>query len=255
MEEYEKLVKLRNQFIQWQEKALLKLDQLREKLVQANEENDDVEIEKYEIKINDLIQRINYYKYHIEFMRPNNVEDLNERKQILKEFPNAIRNNIPDGIPIVFHGNKLIGAIQEIIKSGGLKTPTESKVSYSSFATQVDVTNKYETRVSCEFAEPGFSTFMPYGAIFAFYPLEEEVEKVLRKSGTEVENGVKGIDFKTESQRFIGVITTHENKDRIKKWFLENGLDPSKVFTHGEFIEMCKNIFASAEKLSEEKQR
>lgn len=50
MEDYEKLVKLRNQFIQWQEKALLKLDQLREKLVQANEENDDVEIEKYEIK-------------------------------------------------------------------------------------------------------------------------------------------------------------------------------------------------------------
>ena len=89
MEDYEKLVKLRNQFIQWQEKALLKLDQLREKLVQANEENDDVEIEKYEIKINDLKQRINYYKYHIEFMRPNNVEDLNERKQILKEFPNA----------------------------------------------------------------------------------------------------------------------------------------------------------------------
>jgi len=175
-------------------------------------------------------------------MRLGNENDLLERKQAINVFSKLISEIVSDEVPLVFHGNNNIGIIHEIIRSGGLKTPDERQVEYSSFATKVDVTNKYDIHVSCEFAEPGLNSYMPYGAIFVFFPKDEERENVLKNSGSEVFGGVDGISFLED--RFIGIITTNENKSRIQTWLIENGLDASKVFNHNEFLEICKKDFS-----------
>ena len=112
-------------------------------------------------------------------MRPNSKDDLLIRQDILNNYANKVRKIIPDNIPLLFHGNKNIESVKQIIESGGLFTPDERGIDYISFATQIDVTYKNDNHVSLEFADSGVNSFMPYGAIFVFYPKEEEYEKVL----------------------------------------------------------------------------
>ena len=118
---------------------------------------------------------------------------------------------------------------------------------FKSFATQIDVANKYDIHVPIEFADPGIESARPYGAIFAFYPKKDEIYKGLENFGSEVPGGVQSIDFKEDDERFVGVITTEENKERIQKWLQEFGMDDKKIFTHSEFIEMCKDRFKDSQ--------
>lgn len=150
---------------------------------------------------------------------------------------------IPDGEPIVFHGVNNIETIKTIIESGGLKTPEERGVGFKSFATQIDVTAKKNIRTSCDFADAGARSFLPYGGMFVFYPKEYEKDNVLSTGdGTEVYGGVEGVDLREE--RFVGLITTDENVDEMKEIFHANGLDTKKIFTHEQFLEYCRRSFS-----------
>ena len=69
---------------------------------------------------------------------------------------------------------------------------------------------------SLEFAEPGIDSVFPYGAIFVFYPKEEEYDKVLKNGiSSEVYNDVQSIDFKKEN-RLFAIITTKKNILKLK---------------------------------------
>lgn len=203
-------------------------------------------VEKKKRIINDLENQLLY-------MREDTPEDLEERKKIFQSFSQQVAEIIPDGVPMVFHGNNDIATIYEILKSGGLKTPEERGVDFKSFATQVDVANKYDIHVPIEFAEPGIESARPYGAIFVFYPKKDEISKCLKNFGSQVPEGVQSIDFKKEDERFVGIISTEENKERIHKWLQEFGMDDKKIFTHSEFIEMCKERFKDNQLVSGQK--
>lgn len=191
----------------------------------------------------DLIQINNI----IEFMRPNDAKDEQSRLKILKEFPKIIKDIFPDGFPIVFHGTKNIGTVRQILKSGGLLMPEQRNESMTSFASAIDVTYKNNITVSCEFADAGSNTFLPYGAIFAFKPQEDEIERVISTGdNTEVpQGGVNGANFRNEPKRLFGIITTPENVERVKGWCEQYSIDPSKVLTHNAFIERYKELNAS----------
>ena len=138
--------------------------------------------------------------------------------------------------------------VKQIIASGGLYTPEERNAGYKSFATQIDVTAKSNIRVSLEFADSSINSFMPYGAIFVFYPKEHEYEKVLSTGdNSEVFGGVESINFNEE--RFVGIITTDENIETLKEYMKENNFDPNKVFNHKQFIELCKEKFSTRNKV------
>ena len=78
----------------------------------------------------------------------------------------------------------------------------------TSFANQIDVTYKSNIRVSCEFADSNNEN-LPYGAIFAFEPLENEREEVINTGdSSEVYGGVNGVNFREEPERLVGIITT-----------------------------------------------
>ena len=211
----------------------------KDQLQLSEEKGDTRKIEFYKKRVEGLSDTVRKLESQVSYMRPNTEEDLIEREFARKNFSKMVDEVIPDGEPIVFHGNNNIGTVKDIIEAGGLKTPEERGADFKSFATQIDVTAKTNTRVSCEFADAGVDSFMPYGAIFAFYPKEHEYEKVLKTGdSSEVLNGVEGVDF--DEDRFVGVITTKENVDSIKKLFEEKHLDTGKVFTHNQFIEHYK---------------
>lgn len=210
---------------------------------EAIKSNEPRKAEVYGSRVEKIKRRINELENQLSYMREDIPEDLEERKKIRQSFSKQVAKVIPDGIPMVFHGNNDIAAIYEILKTGGLKTPEERGVDFKSFATQIAVANKHDIHVPVEFADPGIDSARPYGAIFAFYPKEDEIYKGLENFGSEVPGGVQAIDFKEDDERFVGIITTEENKERIQKWLQEFGMDYKKIFTHLEFIEMCKDRF------------
>ena len=214
---------------------------------EAIKNNETRKAEVYGSRVEKIERRINELENQLAYMREDIPEDLEERKKIRQLFSKQVAEIIPDGIPMVFHGNNDIATIYEILKSGGLKTPEERGVDFKSFATQIDVANKHDIHVPVEFADPGIDSARPYGAIFAFYPKKDEIYKGLENFGSEVPGGVQSIDFKEDDDRFVGIITTEENKERIQKWLQEFGMDYKKIFTHLEFIEMCKDKFKDSQ--------
>ena len=223
-----------------QKNSLTKYKTMYDEAIKSNETR---KAEVYSSRVEKIKRRINELENQLSYMREDIPEDLEERKKIRQSFSKQVAEIIPDGIPMVFHGNNDIATIYEILKSGGLKTPEERGVDFKSFATQIDVANKHDIHVPVEFADPGIDSARPYGAIFAFYPKKDEIYKGLENFGSEVPGGVQAIDFKEDDDRFVGIITTEENKERIQKWLQEFGMDYKKIFTHLEFIEMCKDRF------------
>lgn len=231
----------------------ISLAKYREILNEAIRNKEERKIEVYSNRVEKIDKRITDLQNQLMFMREDSTNDLEERKGIRQTFSKEVAEIIPDNVPMVFHGNNDIATIYDIIKSGGLKTPEELGVEFKSFATQIDVANKYDIHVPVEFAEPGYESGRPYGAIFAFYPKEDEIYKGLKKFGSEVPGGVQSIDFKKDNERFEAIITTNENKERIQKWLKEFEMDSKKVFTHSEFIQMCKEKFKTKENISVQK--
>lgn len=227
-----------------QKNSLTKYKTMYDEAIKSNETR---KAEVYGSRVEKIKRRINELENQLSYMREDIPEDLEERKKIRQSFSNQVAEIIPDGIPMVFHGNNDIATIYEILKSGGLKTPEERGVDFKSFATQIDVANKHDIHVPVEFADPGIDSARPYGAIFAFYPKKDEIYKGLENFGSEVPGGVQSIDFKEDDDRFVGIITTEENKERIQKWLQEFGMDYKKIFTHLEFIEMCKDRFKDSQ--------
>ena len=227
-----------------QKNSLTKYKTMYDEAIKSNETR---KAEAYGSRVEKIKRRINELENQLSYMREDIPEDLEERKRIRQSFSKQVAEIIPDGIPMVFHGNNDIAAIYEILKTGGLKTPEERGVDFKSFAIQIAVANKYDIHVPVEFADPGIDSARPYGAIFAFYPKEDEIYKGLENFGSEVPGGVQSIDFKEDDDRFVGIITTEENKERIQKWLQEFGMDYKKIFTHLEFIEMCKDRFKDSQ--------
>lgn len=228
---------------------LEKLKEVKEQLIESQQNNDTRKIDFYSKRIDSVLGNIDNIKSKLACMRLNTVEDLRERQEIMVHFPKLINEVIPDDVPLVFHGNNNIEMAKQIITSGGLYTPEERGKNFQSFATQIDVTYKSNIKVSCEFADSNINSFMPYGAIFVFYPKEHEYEKVLKTGeSSEVFGGVESVNF--DEERFVGIITTNENLEDIKKCFHDNSLDSSKVFTHQQFIEFCKSKFMSRTKIT-----
>lgn len=227
----------RTEFSNYIEKDIKVIRKLEEEL-KLNKEDENLLT-----KLSDRYRRFLIHKSHLDYMREDNEVDSEKRSSLFTNYSKIIDSIIPNDIPMVFHGNNNIGIIESILESGGLSTPEERNESYHSFATQVDVAAKKNIQVPLQFAEPGEKSYMPYGAIFAFMPKEEERENVLKTGmGTEVFGGVSGINFRNEPDRLIGIITTEENINRVREWCIKYGVSPDKVFTHESFVEAMKKF-------------
>ncbi len=251
-ERFTKITHIYNEKIESLKKEIEECKKMLERAIEMNY------IEKigfYKNKIHRKEQEIIYYKKQLDIIRLDTQQDINERLHIQKEFSSLVASIIPDGVEMLFHGNKDLNTIHEIINSGGLKTLEEQGIEQhtGSFAENlIDVSNKYNIQVPVEFSEPGIMSCRPYGAIFVVYPNENEKSRAVENSGTEICGGIGSIDFKIEDNRFVGIITTHENKAIIQQWLKENGMNYNKVYAHNEFIDMCKKKFNVKNKVEED---
>ena len=222
---------------------LKRIEELRNTLSNPDNNLSERALEVYYRRLNDSVSQSRSLKSQVDYVRLNYEEDYNERLNLSRSYPPLIKELVKDGVPLVFHGNRHLGVVQDIIRSGGLFTPEEREVSMTSFASQIDVTYKDDMRVSLEFAEPGLGSYLPYGAIFAFFPKEEEFDNVLRTGeSSEVFGGVEGVNFLEEPDRLVAIITTRENIDIIKSVCEEVGIDSDKVVTHQEFLDLAPNV-------------
>jgi len=237
---------IRNNRASYIERDKKKIASLRIKWEIAKKCNDEEELEDLEKKINEALFTYEAHKSLYENMREHTIEDTEERKDIIWNYARKVNETIPDGVPLVFHGNNSIGLVEVIMRSGGLFTPDERGVGYRSLATKIDVGSKKNIQTPLAFAEPGLDNqFLPYGAIFVFMPKEYEEELVLHTgTGTEVPGGVESIDFRKNPERLISIITTNENIERLKKVAMETGIDPDKIVTHQEFLDRCKEKYS-----------
>ena len=243
----ENFEKIKNNLLNNYQLQLKKLKELKEQLLNSKQNNDTRKIDFYTKRINSVFGNINNMKSLLACMRLNTEKDLQERYKIRTTFSKQVNESIPDDVPIVFHGNNNIEIVKQIITSRGLYTPEERGADFKSFATQIDVTAKSNIGVSLEFADSSINTFLPYGAIFAFYPKEHEFANVLKTGdSTEVFGGVESVNFSEE--RFVGIISTEENIEDLKSCMENNNLDSNKIFTHQQFIDFCKERFITETK-------
>lgn len=241
----EKFEAIKNSLLETVNNKKNKIAKLKDELNKAKSEGKENRVENLTIRINDALDGLIIAQSKINSMRLPIQEDVEERTNIIYYYAKKVEEVIPDNIPLVFHGNRYIGMVEEIMRSGGLFTPEDRNVDYKSFATQIDVTWKGNIQTSLEFAEPGLDFIFPYGAIFVFYPKEEEYDNVLRTGkGTEVFNGVESINFK-EDNRLFAIITTNENIDRLRKCAREVQIDENIIMTHEMFLDYCKEKYHS----------
>jgi hypothetical protein len=84
----------------------------------------------------------------------------------------------------------------------------------------------------------GFSRFLPAGCLFVIRPQnDEEREYAIEKTGKTTELHLEAVNFKTEPDRLVAIVSTTENQKRISELAQKYGLDPSKVYTFDGFIE------------------
>lgn len=235
----------RNHYIDLHYANLESIRELRRKLQVAIDSDDKKLISLYSRRLNNKIDNNIHFKSQADFVRPIIKEDYECRYDLLTgDYRFTINDIIPDDVPLVFHGSRHLGVVLEILKSGGLFTPEQRNIDYISFATQIDVTYKSNIRTSLEFAEPGLASCLPYGAIFVFYPEEDEYNMVLKTGeSSEVFGGVNGVNFLEHPERLFAVITTDENINRLKRCALEVGHDADKIVNHDDFIKLCRNKF------------
>ena len=79
-----------------------KLKELREQLLESQKSKDTRKIEFYSKRTESILSNINNIKSQLSCMRPNNDDDLNERHDIMVNFPKLVNKTIPDDVPIVF---------------------------------------------------------------------------------------------------------------------------------------------------------
>ena len=202
------------------------------KLREDAKTNRDLElIYRFENKMDEHLSNINRLQTKINYMRENEAKDEENRLLIKNTYSKTIKESIPDYSPIVFYGIDNIGFVKTIIEHGFLIP------AMSNDENKVFVTNKDNIRATLGSAEPSSQSYMPYGAIFAFKPLSEELKDIYQTTTSEFQ--VQNVNIKEEVDRLYGIITTDENIPRVQNWCLENGIPMEKVFTHDEFI---KNI-------------
>ena len=247
IEEYEQRKRiLQNNKEQYElllENAQLKYNRALEELKRINDnENVDPKQKRraeaqVEIAARNVIKRKSVLDTCIEniyFLRPSNIEDMKYRDRQYKDFPNQIKENLPDDLHLCFHGCP-INTAKHIIEDGEISSSVDRLGTETSYdeSDQISVTTKNTIETTVQ----GYSGLTggeyPAGCIFVITP-KDESEIASSESSMIIEN----VDFKKEPDRLYSIITTPENIERVSEWAKQAGIDISKIHDYDDFIQM-----------------
>ena len=192
---------------------------------------------------NEAIDRIRFYEKQveilqaqIEFLRPQNKEDVEYRMRQYRLFPKLIKQNVPDNLPLCFHGCPIY-ATNHIIEEGLIRSHEDRLESSTGYDVSVTTRKDIETTVQGyanlwnEFFE------LPAGCIFVILPKDES--EIAR---SETSNYIGNVNFKEEPERLYSIITTPENIERISQWAKKAGIDLSKIHDYDSFIKEIQSL-------------
>ena len=201
----------------------VELEDYKRDLVKVNKENNDELVRYYTEIINRNLTKIDEIENEINYMRDNDKEDLELRKRIKQDYSKLIKETIPDYAYVGFFGINSMSKIKELIETGIINQ------------SEINITYKDNIRISLEDADNSITSYLPYGAIFAFMPddVEERKQRVDDRK----------INLKESKDKLYAIITTPENIERIQNWCLKSKISINKVLTHKDFLKKSENLF------------
>ena len=210
------------------------VNQETEKMLQEVSENRNNKPEHIVKELSALYKsRIENNKNVLEFLRPENDEDNNYRKRQLNEFGEKVRNVAPDNLDLYFHGTPIYGA-RDILKTGEISALVDRKGrQYASvdgvFAGQISVTDKDSIDLTLQGYSWLVANCLPAGCIFVL----QQVKK-LAEGACGIQ--IKPVNFHTNPEQLVAVITTPENIQNVSKWAKEGKINIPKICDFDGFI-------------------
>lgn len=185
----------------------------------------------------DLLKQSKYdfisYQEGTSFLREPTKEDIQYRDRQRREFPQKAAN-LSEDMMFCFHGTVLKGA-KHILSSGEISSGADRTGRATSFDPPglISVTNKDTVDTSVgTYMNIDLSYCYPAGCLFVVTPANKGEYDALSSTGWMIKN----VDFKTQPDRLVSVVTTPENIDRVKMWAQRGGVDVSKVMDFDAFV-------------------
>lgn len=181
----------------------------------------------------------------IEFIRPSSLQDVAYRLRVYDELPRAIREAVPAGTPIRFHGTELPRA-RDILASGELSSSVDREGIETSYdvSGQVSVTMPEDIGTTVHDFSGILSRdcVMPAGCIFVLVP---ESEEDIKAGNSHLMGNVY---FRTQPERIVGIMTSPENISQVQSWSEPAGIDPARVQEFFDFTDTLSRMYPPAEK-------
>ena len=181
------------------------------------------------------IKRLAYLD-QLRFLRPVNKSDVAYRNHIFDTFPEWAENNIPDEMRLVFHGTTLANT-ERILNSGRIISGKDRWSIHTSGddSGEISVSTKDFLRISMKYHMDLIETFreyewfIPSGTLFVLKLNEQEYQSAKSQQRTH------NIYLRKNPEQLHAIITTPENKDRVKWWMQKNNFSPEKVYDFDSF--------------------
>lgn len=201
------------------EKAKMSYENVKLKYEQIK---NDPSISNYERKLEACEKNLKVKIYALsnlinqqEFMRVGSDETENEKISVYRNFSKELKEKLSKESTLCFHGCSHIYSVKAILEQGQISSSVDRLGFSTSYDVdeQVSVTTRNSIDVTMESyvgltSNPSF----PAGALFVIKPKnEQEIES---SKNLLIEN----VDFKTNPERLVAVVTTSENKERIIEW-------------------------------------
>ena len=138
-----------------------------------------------------------------------------------------------------FFGTDIFGA-KHILESGQISSGVDRLGHATSFDPRgkISATNKDTVDTSVGTYMNLTANFLyPAGCLFVVKPKDKTEYDQLSSTGWMIDN----VDFKTNPDRLVAIVTTPENIERVNGWAQKSNIDTAKVMNFEGFIKRCKS--------------
>ena len=202
-------------------------------------ENDKSMIRGYQDIIKEDEYELKTFEEKSSFLREPTKEDFIYRWQQRTEFSQKVARYADESEMLCFHGTDIFGA-KHILESGQISFGVDRLGHATSFDPRgkISATNKDTVDTSVGTYMNLTANFLyPAGCLFVVKPKDKTEYDQLSSTGWMIDN----VDFKTNPDRLVAIVTTPENIERVNGWAQKSNIDTAKVMNFEGFIKRCKS--------------
>lgn len=236
--DFERFIEIKKSLLNKQQGDAKKFHERYEQAVQSNAR--ETRIESFFNLEQNALRLIKHFQAQLSLARPDSQADIEERKRIMMTYPDLLRKHVSEKNPLFFHGMRDLTSLEQILSSGHLGYLLGEKTRSFTNPGTVDVTTADSIETSIQgftgLNYGGYDKFLPAGCLFVISP-KDEAEREYANKNTGTEHNIETVDFKSDPNRIVAIVSTTENKERISELAQKYHIDPKKVYTFDGFIE------------------